>query len=226
MHANYLLLQDLLHILSNHYHINHFLFLLPGQPDPPYVALVRSPVATATNPTIIIVHTGDSQTASVTFDKAVVLPGGADSPGYMFTLNSPRVPDEAMTNISSEPATLTLPTTMETAARTGIYTITVTEDESPAVAWRVLVTNEAATTKALEYSTGASMGDNVTVMVESSVATARLLWRRDGVFDPDGSTGRSCRGKTSCGDASASNSSVFESFEAGAYSKQIHAIMK
>ncbi|PIK46837.1 hypothetical protein BSL78_16296 [Apostichopus japonicus] len=82
-----------------------------------------------------------------------------------------------------------------------------------------------ATTKALEYSTGASMGDNVTVMVESSVATARLLWRRDGVFDPDGSTGSSCRGKTSCGDASASNSSVFESFEAGAYSTQIHAIM-
>ncbi|PIK40989.1 hypothetical protein BSL78_22162 [Apostichopus japonicus] len=146
--------------------------------NPQYVAVVRSPVATTTNPTTIEVYTGGSQTADVTFDKAVLLPGGADSPGYMFTLNSPRVPDEAMTNISSEPATLTLPTTMDTAARTGIYTITVTEDESPAVAWRVLVTNENATTKALEYSTGASMGDNVTVMVESSVATARLLWRR------------------------------------------------
>ncbi|XP_071811279.1 uncharacterized protein [Apostichopus japonicus] len=195
--------------------------LMPnGQPDPPYVALVRSPVATATNPTIIKVHTGDSQTASVTFDKAVL-----QGQRYNFTENIPRVPDEAMTNISSEPATLTLPTTMETASRTGIYTITVTEDESPAVAWRVLVTNENATIKALEYSTGASMGDNVTVMVESSVATARLLWRRDGVFDPDGSTGSSCTGKTSCGDASASNSSVFESFKAGAYSTQIHAIM-
>ncbi|XP_071811254.1 uncharacterized protein [Apostichopus japonicus] len=191
-----------------------------GQSDPPYVAVVRSPVATTTNPTTIEVHTGDSQTANVTFDKAVLEQGR-----YMFTLNSPRVPDEAMTNINSEPATLTLPTTMETAARTGIYTITVTEDESPAVAWRVLVTNEAAITKALEYSTGASMGDNVTVMVESSIDTARLRWRRDGVNNPDGSTGSSCVRKTSCGDASASNSVVFESHETGAYSEQVHAIM-
>ncbi|XP_071811276.1 uncharacterized protein [Apostichopus japonicus] len=193
--------------------------------NPQYVAVVRSPVATTTNPTTIEVYTGGSQTANVTFDKAVLLPGGADSPGYMFTLNSPRVPDEAMTNINSEPATLTLPTTMETAARTGIYTITVTEDESPAVAWRVLVTNENATIKALEYSTGASMGDNVTVMVESSVATARLRWRRDGVPNPDGSTGSSCVGKTSCGDDSALKSVVFESQESGQYNNQVHAIM-
>ncbi|PIK52611.1 hypothetical protein BSL78_10492 [Apostichopus japonicus] len=181
--------------------------------------MVRSPVATETNPTTIEVYTGGYQSASVTFDKAVLEQGR-----YMFTLNSPRVPDEAMTNINSEPATLTLPTTMDTAARTGIYTITVTEDES-SVEWKVLVTNENATIKALEYSTGASMGDSVTVMVESSVDTARLHWRRDGVRNPDGSTGSSCVGKTSCGDASALKSVVFESHEQGAYSDQVHAIM-
>ncbi|PIK40987.1 hypothetical protein BSL78_22160, partial [Apostichopus japonicus] len=100
------------------------ILLMPnGQSDPPYVAVVKSPVATTAYPTTIEVYTGDSQTASVTFDKAVLEQGR-----YMFTFNSPRVPDEAMTNINSEPATLTLPTTMETAARTGI--LTVTEDES------------------------------------------------------------------------------------------------
>ncbi|XP_071811257.1 receptor-type tyrosine-protein phosphatase mu-like isoform X6 [Apostichopus japonicus] len=207
-----------------------FLFLLNFsstivQCDPSYVAVVRSPVATTTNPTIIEVHRGDSQTTSITFDKAVLFnPGGIGNQRYMFTLNSPRVPDEAMTNISSEPATLTLPTTMETAARTGIYTITVTEGES-SVEWRVLVTNEAATTKALEYSTGASMGDKVTVLIESSVAKKDLRWRRDGVWDPDGSTGSRCWGETSCGDASASNSVVFECHKFGAYTNQVHAIM-
>ncbi|XP_071810716.1 receptor-type tyrosine-protein phosphatase mu-like isoform X3 [Apostichopus japonicus] len=197
-----------------------------GQPDPPYVAVVRTPVATETNPTIIEVYTGDSQTASVTFDKAVldrdVL---ASEQRYRFTENIPRVPNEAMTNISSEPVTLTLPTTMVTAARTGIYTITVTEGESPAVAWRVLVTNEAATIEAMEYSTGASMGDSVTVMVETEINVADLRWRRDGALRPVGPTGNICIEQTSCGDASASNSVVFECQENGRYSNQVHALI-
>ncbi|XP_071811261.1 receptor-type tyrosine-protein phosphatase mu-like isoform X2 [Apostichopus japonicus] len=208
-----------------------FLFLLNfsstiGQPDPPYVAVIRSPVATTTNPTIIKVHTGDSQTASVTFDKAVLVKDiSLSEQHYNFTENNPRVPNGAMMDTNNEPATLTLPTTMETAARTGIYTITVTEDGRSALEWRVLVTNEEATITAVEYSIGASMGDIITVMVETDIDVANLRWRRDGAWDPAGPTGSSCfRGRT-CGESNAVHSVVFECQQNGVYLNQVHAIM-
>ena len=70
--------QSIKGLLYSHETYWSFIFSLPlpGQSDPLYVAVLRSPVATTTSPTVIEVYRGDgSGTASVVFDKAVRILG-------------------------------------------------------------------------------------------------------------------------------------------------------
>lgn len=79
---------------------------------------------------------------------------------------------------------------------------------------------------AVEYSTGASIGETITVMVETDIIDVRhLRWRRDGAWDPAGPTGSSCFEQKTCGESNAVNSVVFDCYEAGSYVDQVHASM-
>lgn len=85
----------------------------------------------------------DDAGRSVVFDKAV-LEGTTTRNQYLkFRDNTPRIPDLAMSDNISEPATLTLPVSMTRAQRHGIYSITITDDHGEETILRVLITNEA-----------------------------------------------------------------------------------
>ncbi|KAJ8039739.1 Receptor-type tyrosine-protein phosphatase T [Holothuria leucospilota] len=187
--------------------------------DSNIAVLVRSPVATSGEPTNIMVYRDDAR-RNVTFDKAKLEGGTRTCCQFLqYRNNNPRIPDDAMSNTISEPATLTLPVTMPTDERHGIYSVTVQEDGGEETILRVLITNQDATITAAEYSMVASQGEGVSLMAEldDSLSHQQLRWRKDGDFMALRDTEYSL--------AKAESSSVFECFLSGRYFENLHAIM-
>ncbi|XP_071852125.1 uncharacterized protein [Apostichopus japonicus] len=185
--------------------------------------LLNSPLISDSLDSTITVFKCSNQT--VQFDKAEFQGSQLSDQRFMFTGNDP--PHHGTIEEDNSSAKLIMETDLSVNQRVGIYTITISECFETEQLLRVVLLNQDAPITPVEYSTVVVRGQEAQVSVSTSEEQSTLRWRRNGRFCNSKFKDCTCSKVASCTVATSelSDSFVMESFIAGGYLNNNHAIM-